>query len=244
MMWTSTLIRRAHSEINVYFVVFGCVHLLIKIRATLHVLYIARLTMGLYFFSVINITTDHISQTFSRPNQNHEWKRNGKENHRLLIHVCLGVIYELWLGPYTLGIGAFASILAPEELHSVWVKDLLVVYIYCVLTELIRHGIGKICSPSLCKNNRGSSFTKEGIVKSCRFGLKKVDRIQGFEIIVCCVFIGKRSHTHFTIHELYLISFFKVRTLVFRMQTIYLVKLLLVYVAHIMRRYRQEGKSC
>jgi hypothetical protein len=61
---------------------------------------------------------------------------------------------------------------------------------------------------------------------------------------VCCVFIGKRSHTHFTIHELYLISFFKVRTLVFRMQTIYLVKLLLVYVAHIMRRYRQEGKSC
>jgi hypothetical protein len=46
--------------------------------------------------------------------------------------VCLGVVYELWLGPYTLGIGAFAGILAPEELHSAWVKDLLVVYIYIV----------------------------------------------------------------------------------------------------------------
>jgi len=64
-----------------------------------------------------------------------------------------------------------------------------------------------------------------------------------------CVFVSKHSQTHFTIRDLNLIPFFKVRTLVFRMQTIYLLKLVLflmylfIYVVHMMRRYQQEGKS-
>jgi hypothetical protein len=44
-----------------------------------------------------------------------------------------------------------------------------------------------------------------------------------------CVFVSKHSQTHFIVRDLNLIPFFKVRTLVFRMQTIYLLKLVLFF---------------
>jgi len=131
---------------------------------------------GLYFFSVISITSERVSQFYGWTNENHERKRGkGRVVHRLVMSGEVFVHKELarllWLACW-------------RQKNNIAFRWRICWWcVYFVLTEVIRHAIGKCCSSSFRKIDGESFNTKEGITKSCRFRPKKVHRIQDFELI-------------------------------------------------------------
>ena len=174
MMWTSMLTHRALSGINIYCGVFGWVHLPIKNRANLHAVLNTRLMIGVVF--LLRDRYHHRSSiTDLKMNQWKPWMRTGKGRVDQRLLICGGCYVHKEL--------ARLLVCWRQKSNTAFGWRICWWFIYFVLTEVIRHAIGKCCSPSFCKTDRESSNTKEGITKSGRFRLKKVDRIQGFELI-------------------------------------------------------------